>query len=241
MENITNTFRQAIDALLLRDSAYESMRDSPTPFVRGIGLVVSVALIVAIVSISGAILFRLTSPDLGAIQDAVWQGMQEMPWTEQFPESERAGVMQEVRRQYNLGWQIARIFTPSIGNALIDVILSPIALVAGWLLYGLLAFLSARALGGKGRLDQTYGTTALAVAPRMLGVVNVLPYVETAGLGIWALVCNYLAIKNTHELSPWRTFWATIIPFIILILFVIGLAIIGVSIAAIAFGGGPQT
>lgn len=238
MGSITMTFRQSIDALLLRDSAYQSMRDSPNPFIRGFAFIVSVALIVALVSIIGAILFRLTSPDFGAIQETVWQEMQNMPWVEQIPEGEQAEVMREVQRQFDLGWQIARMFIPGIGNALINVILSPIALVVGWLLYGFLAFLAARALGGKGRLGQTYGTTALAVAPRMLGVVNVLPYVETAGLGVWALICNYLAIKNTHELSPWRTFWAVIIPFILLILFVIGLAIIGASIAALAFGGG---
>ncbi|MFQ5593040.1 MAG: Yip1 family protein [Anaerolineae bacterium] len=238
MNSITATFRQAVDALLLRDRAFESMRDSPSPFVRGLTFVVGVALIVALVSIVGTILLQATSPNLGAIQEAVWQGMQDMPWVEQIPASERDAVMTEVKRSFDIGWQIARVFTPSIGNALINVILNPITLVVGWLLYGLLAFLSARALGGRGRLDQTYGTTALAVAPRMLGVVNVLPYVDTAGLGIWALICNYLAIKNTHHLSPWRSFWATVIPFILLFLFAVGLVILGISIAVITLGGG---
>jgi hypothetical protein len=238
METVTTTFRQAIDALLLRDSAYREMRDSPTPFARGLTFIVMVALIVAVVSIVGAILFRLTAPDFGAVQDTVWQEMVRMPWVQTIPTTDRADVIQQIRRSYDLGWQIARLFIPSITNALINVILNPIALVVGWLLYGFLAFLSARVLGGKGRLDQTYGTTALAVAPRMLGVVHVLPNVDTAGLGIWALICNYLAIKNTHDLSPWRSFWATIIPFILLFLFIIGLAILGVTVASFAVGGG---
>jgi len=161
-----------------------------------------------------------------------------MPWVDQLPPGERSQIMEEVRRIFDVGWQIARVFTPSIGSALVNVILNPVALVVGWLLYGLLAFLSARALGGRGRLDQTYGTTALAVAPRMLGVVNVLPYVDTAGLGVWALICNYLAIKNTHDLSPWRSFWATVIPFILLFLFAVGLVILGTGIAVITLGGG---
>lgn len=238
MERITSTFRDAIDALLLRERAYESMRDRPSPFTRGLTFVVSVGLIVALVSIVGAVLLRATSPDLGAIQEAVWQGMREMPWVEQIPPGERAEVMEIIRRNFDLGWRIARLFAPSLGNALVNVILNPIALVAGWLVYGLLAFLAARILGGKGRLDQTYGTTALAVAPRMLGVVNVLPYVDTAGLGIWALICNYLAIKHTHHLSPWRSFWATVIPFILLFLFAIGLVVLGVGLAAVTMGGG---
>lgn len=238
MEDTSSTFRQALDALLLRDSAYRSMRDSPSPFVRGLVLVVSVGLVVAIFGIVGAALFQYTSPDLGAIQETVLQELQAMPWMEQIPPSERQEFMDVFRQQYNLGWQIARIFVPSITNALINVVLNPIALIVGWLVYGLLAFLSARVLGGRGRLDQTYGTTALAVAPRMLGVVQIMPYVQTAGLGVWALVCNYLALKNTHELSPWRSFWATVIPFVLLFLFVVGLSILGVSIAAFAFQGG---
>ncbi|RME48495.1 MAG: YIP1 family protein [Chloroflexi bacterium] len=238
MEAITTTFRQAIDALLLKESAFRDMRESPNPFVRGLTFIVSVALIVALVSIVGAVLFRLTAPDFRAIQDAIWQGMMRMPWVETIPEPERNQAIQGIRQTFDLGWQIARMFIPSITNALINVILSPIALVVGWLLYGFLAFVSARALGGKGRLDQTYGATALAAAPRMLGVVHVLPNVQTAGLGIWALICNYLAIKNTHELSPWRAFWATVIPFILLFLFAFGLAILGITIASFAVGGG---
>lgn len=238
MKSITATILQAIDALLLRDKAYRSIGESPTPFTRGLVFVVSVGLIVALVSVIGAILVQATSPNLGAIQDAVWEGMQAMPWVEQIPSDQRGEVMQAVRRSYDIGWQIARMFVPSIRNALVNVILNPIAMVVGWLVYGLLAFLSARALGGRGRLDQTYGATALAAAPRLLGVVNVLPYVETAGLGVWALICNYLAIKNTHDLSPWRSFWATVIPFILLFLFVIGLAILGISIVTVLSGGG---
>ncbi|MFQ5854214.1 MAG: YIP1 family protein [Anaerolineae bacterium] len=238
MEIITTTFRQAIDALLLRDSAYRSMRESPSPFVRGLVFIVSIGVIVALVSIVGAILLRLTSPNLGAIQETVWEGMQDMPWVEQIPPGDRVERMQQVRQSFDLGWQIARQFTPGIGSAILNVILNPISLVLGWLVYGLLAFLAARALGGTGRLDQTYGTTALAAAPRILGVVNVVPYVETAGLGIWALICNYLALKNTHDLSPWRAFWATVVPLVLLFLFVVGLAILGVVIAVTVSGGG---
>ncbi|MBS1253882.1 MAG: hypothetical protein MAG451_02936 [Anaerolineales bacterium] len=238
MENDTSTFRQALDALLLRDSAYQSMRDSPSPLTRGLILIVSVGVVVALVSIVGALLTWFTSPDLGAIQEAVRQGMRDMPWWDQIPSGERQEVDEIIRQQFNIGWQIARVFAPSVTNAVVNVILNPVTLVIGWLVYGLLAFLAARVLGGRGRLDQTYGTTALAVAPRMLGVVQVVPYVQTAGLGIWALICNYLAIKNTHDLSPWRAFWATVIPFILLVLFVIGLGILGGFIAAFAIQGG---
>jgi hypothetical protein len=238
MNSIGDTFRRAIDALLLRDDAYEAMRDSPSPFWRGLVFILVGGVVVALVGLVGAALTSYTSPDLAAIQEAVREGILDMPWVDQVPPSARPEVLQQFQRNYDLGWQIARTFTPSVGNALIEIVLSPLALIVGWLLYGVLAFVVARILGGRGTLGETYGATALAAAPRMLAVVHVAPYVQTAGLGMWALICNYLALKNAHRLSPWRSFWATLVPILLLVLFLIGLSILGVVIAGFAIGGG---
>lgn len=238
MNTIGDTFRRAIDALLLRDDAYEAMRDSPSPFWRGFVFILVVGVVVALVGLVGAALTTYTSPDLGAIEEAVREGILDMPWVDQVPPSARPEVLRQFEQSYALGWQIARTFTPSMTNALINIVLNPVALIVGWLLYGVLAFVVARILGGRGTLGETYGATALAAAPRMLAVVNVAPYVQTAGLGIWALLCNYLALKNAHRLSPWRGFWATLLPILLLFLFVIGLSILGVVIAGFAIGGG---
>lgn len=234
MNTITATFRLALDALLLRDRAFESMKEEPDPFIRGLGFILVIALLVSLLSIVGSVLFWLSSPDLGRIQAAVWEQVSQMPWAEQGPPAEVA----QVKEIYDLGWRIARAFVPGVPRALINVIVTPVALVAGWLVYGLLAFLVARLLGGQAGLGQTYGATALAAAPRLLGVVHVLPYVETAGLGTWALICNYLALKNTHGLSPRRAFLATVLPLILLFLLIVGLAIIGTMIVTAAIGGG---
>lgn len=230
METLKTTFRLAWDALLLRDRAFEAMRDAPNAFARGLSFILAIAIVVSLLGVIGSVLTWLTSPDLGRIEAVVWDHVSQMPWVEQVPPSERAQALAMARRIYDLTWLSIRALAPSIPNALIRVILNPIALVIGWLAYGFLAFLIARALGGQGGLGQTYGATALAAAPRLLGVVHVLPYVETAGLGVWALVCNYQALKVTHRLSPWRTFWATVLPLILLFLFVFGLAVIGMVI-----------
>jgi hypothetical protein len=238
MNTVGDTFRRAVDALLLRDDAYEAMRDSPSPFWRGLVFVLVVGFVVALVGLVGAALTSYTSPDMGAIQEAVRQGILDMPWVDQIPPDARPDVLRQFEESYALGWQIARIFIPSLTNALVNVVLNPLALVVGWLLYGIFAFIVARILGGRGTLGETYGATALAAAPRMLAVVNVLPYVQTAGLGIWALICNYLALKNAHNLTPWRSFWATVLPILLLLLFVIGLSILGGVIAGFVIGGG---
>ncbi len=236
--DIPATFRLALNALLLRPRAFEEMRDDPQPFARGLSFILLIAVLVALVSIVGNVLFWLSSPDLEQIQTVVWEQVRQMPWVEQIPETERAQVLSQVKQVYDLAWLAARTLTPGILRALLNVFLSPVALVAGWLVYGFLAFLVARMLGGQGGLEQTYGATALAAAPRLLGVVNVLPYVETAGLGIWALICNYLALKTTHNLTPWRAFWATVLPLVLLFLLALGLGIIGIAVVTATVGGG---
>ena len=49
MDIIGDTFRRAIDALLLRDDAYEAMRDSPDPFRRGFVFILVVGVVVVFV------------------------------------------------------------------------------------------------------------------------------------------------------------------------------------------------
>ena len=232
METLRRTFRLAWDALLLRDHAFEAMRDAPNAFVRGVSFILVIAIVVSLLGVVGSVLMWLTSPDVGQIQTVVWQHVSTMPWVEQVPPGQRAQALETARRIYDLIWLGIRAFAPSVPNALVGVILNPLALVIGWLIYGFLAFLVARILGGQGGLGPTYGATALAAAPRLLGVVHVVPYVQTAGLGVWALVCNYQALKITHRLSPWRAFWATVLPLVLIFLFILGLAILGVVAAA---------
>jgi hypothetical protein len=65
-----------------------------------------------------------------------------------------------------------------------------------------------------------------------LNVFKVLPYVQIGGLAVWGTVCNYLAIKSAHQLSPARAFWATVLPFVVLLLLFKIVALLGV----LAFG-----
>jgi hypothetical protein len=68
----------------------------------------------------------------------------------------------------------------------------------------------------------------------MLGVVQVIPYVQLGGLAIWSLVCAYVGIKTSGRLTPWRAFWATILPPIALIVLVMLLGCcVGVAVSAI--------
>jgi hypothetical protein len=122
-----------------------------------------------------------------------------------------------------------RAFQPTVLKSVGGLVLRPAAMVFAWLVFGVLAHASARMLSGTGSLGQTLGATALATAPQLLGAVHVLPYVQATGLGIWSVICAFLALKSAHGLSPGRAFWATLIP-----LLLIGLvtAAVGAGVAA---------
>ncbi|MFQ6058269.1 MAG: Yip1 family protein [Anaerolineae bacterium] len=239
MQTIASFFRPLIGALLLRDEAYADMRDDPSPFIKGLGLIVVVAVLFSLVGIVGDTLEWATTPNMDRLKEAVWEGMQDGPWFQGIPPDQRAEVLGIVRQQYNLGWQIAKGFAPSPLNAAVGVITNPFSLVVVWLVYGFLAHIFAKLLGGTGNLTQTYGTTALAVSPQLLNLVTILPYAEVGGVtGVWSLACNYLALKNAHRLTPARAFWATILPFVTLLVVAILLGILGVAVISALIQGG---
>ena len=111
-----------------------------------------------------------------------------MPWYAEMSRDPKA--LEMFQQQYKLGWQIAKALAPS-PSALVGIITTPLSLLFVWLIYGVLAHLSARILGGQGSVGQTLACTALAVAPQLLNVITVLPFATAAGVGTWTLVCNF--------------------------------------------------
>jgi len=233
-----NLWRLCWRALFLREDAYEEMRDTPGPFGRGLLFIIILGAIVAAIGVVGATLEWATTPDMGQLGQAVMQSWMKGPWVQDIPPEALSSVQQIFDSTFN----IAKNFTPNPVMGLANIVLNPLGLIIAWLVYGLLAHLFARLLGGQGRLEQTYGTTALAVSPVALNVFKVLPYVQIGGLAVWGTVCNYLAIKSAHQLSPARAFWATVLPFVVLFLLLIivsllGALIFGAFFASLVQGG----
>ena len=223
-----NLWRLCWRALFLREDAYEEMRDTPGPFGRGLLFIILLGAIVAAIGVVGASLEWATTPDMGQLGQAVMQSWMQGPWVKDIPPE----ALPEVKQTFDTVFSMIKNFTPNPVMGLINIVLNPVGLIIAWLVYGLLAHLFARLLGGRGSLEQTYGTTALAVSPVALNVFKVLPYVQIGGLAIWGTVCNYLAIKSAHQLSPARAFWATVLPFVVLFLLFIIVGLLGV----LAFG-----
>lgn len=229
MQAITRPFGLLWDALFLQRSAYARMRDDDNPFVEGLFLLVVLGVAIALAGVVGATLQWASSPNVADIRDAVFANLQQMSWwqfVQQDPQVEATWY-----RIWNAVWDAATVMAPSPARALLGIVTVPLALIIGWLIYGLLAHLFARLLGGMGTLNQTLGTTALAAAPQMLNLLTVLPFVVIFSLGTWTLLCNYMALRTVHGLSWGRSVAAALLPSLVFVLLAV---VIGVFVSIVA-------
>jgi len=233
--------RLAWEALFLSEEPYAEVRDGSNPALYGLKFIVLVTLAVALVGLVGTALEWATTPNMPDIQRVVWEGIREMPWYQELQSDPDSAEM--LRRQYEMGWRIfPRVFgAPDIAWAALRIILLPLGLVLTWFLYGLVAHLVARLLGGQGGLGQTLGCTALALAPQLLNLATFFPYVIVGGVvGTWTLLCRYLSLKTCHRLTWGRALAATLLPYVAFAVVVSSFACLGGVVAALIFGGGSQ-
>jgi hypothetical protein len=237
MDGIVGSLRLGWNALLLKEDAYEEMRLADNPVVKGLILIVVVGVIIALVGVVGDVLEWASTPDLGEIQDIVFYYITQMPWWDEATKAspEFQNVFDQI---WNFNWSFAKVFAPSPGGALVNIILTPVALIVRWLIYGLLAYLFARWLGGTGELSETLGVLALAVAPQALNLLNLFPYVKMGNLvSVWGILCAYVGLKAAHKLSWSRAVWATLLPFILFIGAVILASCFGMAVLAAVVKG----
>jgi hypothetical protein len=235
MDGIVGSLRLGWNALLFKEEAYEEMGASPSPVVRGLIYIVVVGVVIAICGFIGTGLELASIPDLDKIKDTIFFYMQQMPWWDQHP-----GAFAQFEEWYNRGWDIfPQLFgAPDIGSAAAGIITVPLALVIRWLIYGLLAYLFARWLGGTGGLSATLGVLALAVAPQALNVLTIIPFLQVGSVvAVWGILCAYYGLKTVHNL-PWtRALWATLLPFILVVAVLILLGCCSSAILGLALGG----
>lgn len=230
MEQISRFAGLVTRALFLRTDAYEEMREARNPFVEGLFIIVIVGVIIALAGVVGTTLEWASSPDMGAIENTVYEGLTNMPWYQQLEQEVGRDFTDQFQAMWDMEWRIIGYFAPKPATSLMNIVTTPLGLIIGWLIYGLLAHLFARLLRGEANLSQTLGCTALAVAPQVLKLLSLLPSVTVGGVvGTWALICRYVALKQAHRLTWGRAFWATVLP--ILVLWLLGLILMGIGIA----------
>ncbi|MBN1955918.1 MAG: YIP1 family protein [Anaerolineae bacterium] len=227
------------NALFLREEPYVEMRDVSRPAIKGIGIIALVAVVVALLGLVGTTLEWATSPSLADVQRVVLDGLQRMDWYHQMGSEAEEMFAQN----WEMAWQYLPILfgAPNVGTAAARVLLLPLGLILMWLLYGILAHLSARILGGEGSLGQTLGCTALAVAPQLFNLVAFIPHVAIGGIvSTWVLLCRYVAVKSGHRLTTGRALVATLLPYVVLGLLSVGFGIIASVVVGSVMAGRVQ-
>lgn len=240
MNSFAGSLRLGWRALLLREEAYEEMRTAGNPVVKGLILIGIVGLVIALLGLVGTTIEWASTPDLGRMKDVILDYMPQMFWWEEAMRAD-PDFAEQFLEWYNLGWQIfPTLFgAPDVGGAALGLITTPLGLVIRWLLYGVLAYLFARWLGGTADFSETLGVLALAVAPQALNVLNLVPFVELGSVvSVWGVLCAYVGLKTAHKLSWSRAVWATLLPFILAIGVLIAAGCLGSGIVAAVVKGG---
>ena len=226
-------------ALFLDSDAYDQLRDDDNPFVEGLFLVVIIGVVTALLNFIGQSLAWAGTPSMNAIKDVVWQAFPQMSWWSQM--AGNATAMANFEEYYALGWQIfPRLFgAPDPASAALNIITWPLLAVLSWLVYGILAHLFSRMLGGTGRLSQTLGTVSLSFTPLLLRGLGFLPYFTVgAVMNTWQLICRYKAVRSAGQMSWGRAFWATLLPFAVYLVFWVIFGVAGSLIIAAAASAG---
>ena len=226
-------------ALFLDSDAYDQLRDDDNPFVEGLFLVVIIGVVTALLNFIGQSLAWAGTPSMNAIKDVVWQAFPQMSWWSQM--AGNATAMANFEEYYALGWQIfPRLFgAPDPASAALNIITWPLLAVLSWLVYGILAHVFSRMLGGTGRLSQTLGTVSLSFTPLLLRGLGFLPYFTVgAVMNTWQLICRYKAVRSAGQMSWGRAFWATLLPFAVYLVFWVIFGVAGSLIIAAAASAG---
>lgn len=221
MASLTTLFQLALGGLLLDRRAFQAQRNAPDGFSRGAMLVALIGLLVGIAVWVGNLGVYLTQPDADAFRDTLYDGLVRLPlYQDLLANVPELGVtIEQVFRQPQGGGLLA---AGPLQSAL-NLILSPIFALLGWLLIGSIIHVVARAFGGVASFSQTLACTALVSGTSLLLLVQVVPYAQASATTTLGLIATYVAVRESHGLPAWRSFWAVMLGPLLLALLLGGL------------------
>jgi len=210
------------------------MVDDDNPWIEGLFFAFVLGLLIAVAQLFGGLLFSASMPPSEAVLEVIVSSLkQALPVN-----PEQIANVEAVVRQvwpwlttifnYNSGWLRLLVF-----------IVTPLALIAQWLLYASVSHAAARMLGGSGTLNQTLGAVALSVAPHILLVTMVVPFVSVSALLLhgWGILIAYRGLEIAHDLPPRKAAVAAVAPLILGTLFSLLAALLGFGLFSLTGGG----
>lgn len=208
MQPLITYLRLGLRGLCLEQEVYRQQRTAP--FRQGFLLVSLLGFVVGTATMLGQLAELAVSPNFSALVETVRQGLIEMPWYKDLAAANPQFKAEFHQTFAQVGWFLG-LFKGSYLTSMGNVLLTPLGYVIGWLLFGSFAYLFAKLLGGKATLSQTLNCTALATGANLLNAVHLVPFVQVTGVTILSFMANYIALREAHELSPKRAFWATVL------------------------------
>jgi hypothetical protein len=222
-------------ALVLEAEPFLTLAEDDNPWVEGLFLVTCVGVLLGAAHFVGGLLLTASLPPADAVREALLLSAQQFAARLGVP-----GDPAQIEATFRQIWEWAAGLIGYQGGAarFFFALLEPIRLVLQWFILALVVHGAARLLGGRGTVVQTLGTTALAVAPQILGVLTVVPFVSVSGLllGVWTLLIAYRAVEVTHDLSWQRSAMAVLAAPALLVL--VSFFIAALSALLLAIGGG---
>ncbi|HMQ30742.1 MAG TPA: Yip1 family protein [Chloroflexaceae bacterium] len=205
MESLSTILRLGLGGLLLDPRAFQAQRDAPDGLRRGLLLVALVGLLVGLAGWVGDIGEALTTPDPEAFSETLYRGLTGLPLYRQLVEElpELAAAVDQALAQPQAG-----LLGPSPLLGAVGLLTTPLLHLLGWLLFGALVHLAARAFGGAASFGQTLACTALASGAGLLALVQVVPYAQVAATTLLGLIATYVAVREAHGLRPGRALLA---------------------------------
>lgn len=225
---IREMLQLARGALSLNTQTFVAQREARDAFRKGVLLVVVITLLAGslsfIVSTVRGVLPSRWDAQREKVENQISQVFEFLP-IEMDTKTERM-IVGSIEAGLDIGFEIAQLPTPlprpvrAFLQALGGWITAPLLRLGAWMGYAFWVLLVAKLLGGRATLSQMLGCTALYVAPQILTILQVIPYLA-AILGfvafVWGLVIYIKATAVANELSLGRALLATILPAAVLI------------------------
>jgi hypothetical protein len=222
-------------ALVLEAEPFLTLAEDDNPWVEGLFLVTCVGVLLGGAHFVGGLLWTASLPPADAVREAMLSTIQQVA-----AQTGLGGDPMQLEAAFRQFWGWGAGFVGYQGGfaRFFFALLEPVWLVLQWLFLALATYFAARLLGGRGTLVQTLGTTALAAAPHVLGVLTIVPFVSVSGLllAFWALLITYRAVEITHDLSWQRSALAVLAAPILLLL--IGFFVAALASLVLSVGGG---
>lgn len=216
--------------LLLGTEPYAVVRDDARPGRRGIVILLVIIGLVTLAQLIGFWLGSLTAPRLDSLQSLLYNAAVDLPWYAEQVQLDPAFATQ-FQQGYLVAWEALRIALgyPTVTATGGTIVLVILATLLNWFVFAVLAHWLARWYGSQARFGQTLGVLALAYAPLLLRVVEVVPgaVAPTTLIFLLMLATKFQALKTVHGLGSVSTLFILLAPYLIVVVVLVVLLLNG--------------